>query len=97
MLALALSGVVACSAADTDDIDDGYLPAPNVEADPDDPTLMTGYSLVDAAKADNAVCLDGSPGHTTTDPGPARARTNGTSTRRAAAGVRRSGRARADR
>lgn len=62
VLALALSGAVACSAADTDDIDDGYLPAPNVEADPDDPTLMTGYSLVDAAKADNAVCLDGSPG-----------------------------------
>ena len=44
------------------DIDDGYVPIPNVEAEAGDPTMMMGFSLVDAAKSDNALCLDGSPG-----------------------------------
>lgn len=44
------------------DLDDGYVAIPNVEAQPGDPATMIGYSLVDAAKVDNAVCLDGSPG-----------------------------------
>jgi hypothetical protein len=48
--------------SNAEDIDDGYVPAPNIDADPGDPTLMMGYSLVEAAKNDNAVCLDGTPG-----------------------------------
>ena len=44
------------------DIDDGYVPIPNVEAEAGDPAMMTGFSLIDAAKSDNALCLDGSPG-----------------------------------
>lgn len=44
------------------DIDDGYLPIPNVEAKSGDPAAMQGYSLTEAAKLDNAVCLDGTPG-----------------------------------
>ena len=44
------------------DIDDGYTPVPNREASAGDPAAMVGYSLVDAAKTDNAVCLDGTPG-----------------------------------
>ena len=55
-----LSVSPTCSRAEN--IDDGYVPPPSIEAQPGDPALMTGYSLVEAAKADNAVCLDGSPG-----------------------------------
>ena len=61
MVAVAAVAAVLCP-AHAEDIGDGYVPPPNVEAQPGDPALMTGYSLVDAAKADNAVCLDGSPG-----------------------------------
>merc|ERR1719174_338204 len=43
-------------------IDDGYIPAPNVGANVGDPAMMQGYLLKDAAITDNAVCLDGSPG-----------------------------------
>jgi hypothetical protein len=43
-------------------IDDGFTPLPNVEAKTGDPATMTGYLLTDAAKNDDAVCLDGSPG-----------------------------------
>ena len=59
MAVVACCATAACSA---EDIDDGYIPVPNVEAEAGDPALMTGYSLVDAAKTDNAVCLDGTPG-----------------------------------
>lgn len=58
MLAIALLARVSVAR----DISDGYDPVPNVEADSSDPALMTGYLLEDAAKNDNAVCLDGTPG-----------------------------------
>jgi len=45
-----------------EDIDDGYVPAPNIEAEAGDPQTMTGYLLTDAAKLDGALCLDGTPG-----------------------------------
>eukprot|EP01052_Picozoa_sp_SAG31_P008464 SAG31_NODE_429_length_15801_cov_6.878551_3_plen_422_part_00 len=54
--------VAATSTPPPDDIGDGCRPIPNVDAEPGDPALMRGYSLVSAAKKDNAVCLDGSPG-----------------------------------
>ena len=34
----------------------------NVEADTSDPALMTGYALTEAHQADDAKCLDGTPG-----------------------------------
>jgi hypothetical protein len=58
----AASVVCNAQAAFAEDIDDGYVPIPNVPAEAGDTDLMTGYSLLDAAKTDNAVCLDGSPG-----------------------------------
>ena len=67
MLRVTLYGLLCAAASfasefDADDIDDGFVPAANVDAVAGDPALMTGYSLTDAAKTDNAVCLDGSPG-----------------------------------
>jgi len=60
---LVLTSFVAVAAArSSEDIDDGYVPIPNVEASAGDPAMMTGYSLTAAASSDNAVCLDGSPG-----------------------------------
>ena len=40
-----------------ENIDDGYIPAPNVGANVGDPAMMQGYLLKDAAITDNAVCL----------------------------------------
>lgn len=57
-----LTNVVLTTAQHSEDIFDGYVAPPNIEARDGDPALMTGYSLVDAAKMENAVCLDGSPG-----------------------------------
>ena len=63
------AGVACCVAASwhaqccrAEDIDDGFVPIANVEAEAGDPATMMGYSLVDAAVLDNAVCLDGTPG-----------------------------------
>ena len=47
--ALLMVTVAAFCTAQAEDIGDGYVPPPNVEAQPGDPALMTGYSLVEAA------------------------------------------------
>ena len=62
MMKLLTAAAALLTASHAEDIDDGYVPIPNVDAQVGDPAMMTGYSLVDAAKTDNAVCLDGSPG-----------------------------------
>lgn len=42
-------------------VDDGYPYKPTLSAAPGGPTFALGYQLTDAAKANQAVCLDGSP------------------------------------
>ena len=54
--------VLLAVCVNAEDIHDGYVPVPNVEAAAGDPALMVGYTLAEAARVDNAVCLDGTPG-----------------------------------
>ena len=62
IVALLVAGAIAAPTTPYIGIMDGYRPAPNVEADSSDPALMTGYALTEAHQADDAKCLDGTPG-----------------------------------